>query len=51
MVRKFKKHSYSLSFSEKMINNLRYYMHTHQDEKLSQQVEKYLTAIIPEYKP
>ena len=51
MVKKYKKHPYSLSFSEQTIRNLRYYLHTHPEEKLSQQVEEFLKIIIPEYKP
>jgi len=50
MVKKFKKHSYSFSFSEKMITNLRYYMFTHPEDKLSQKVEKFLQVIIPDMK-
>ena len=50
MVKKYKKYPYCLSFSEKMIRNLKYYMHTHPDDKLSQQVESFLEGIIPEYR-
>ncbi len=50
MVKRFKKHPYSFSFSEKMIEKLRYYKYTHPDNKLSQQVEEYLDAFIPDLK-
>ena len=50
MVKKFKKEPFSMSFSQKFIKSLRYYIHTHPDNKLSQQVEGYLKTIIPEYK-
>lgn len=48
MVKKFKKQPYSFSFSQRMIDNLRYYNNTHPDNKLSQQVEKFLEIIIPD---
>ena len=41
MPKKFKKHPYSFSFSEKLIKKL-------PDDKLSQQVEIYLDALIPD---
>jgi len=50
MVKKFKKHPYSLSFSEQTIRNLKYYLYTHPEDKLSQRVEQFLQVIIPEYK-
>lgn len=50
MVKKFKKHPYSFSFSERTIENLRYYNNTHPDNKLSQDVEKFLSIIIPDMK-
>ncbi len=48
MPKKFKKHPYSFSFSEKLIKKLQYYKITHPDDKLSQQVEIYLDALIPD---
>jgi hypothetical protein len=48
MVKKFKKHPYSFSFSERTIENLQYYKNTHPDDKLSQQVEEFLQIIIPD---
>ncbi len=48
MVKKFKKHPYSFSFSERTIENLKYYNNTHPNNKLSQTVEKILTVIIPD---
>lgn len=50
MVRKNKKVPYSFSFSPQLIEKLRYYKHTHPDDKLSQQVETYVDALIPDYK-
>jgi len=48
MVKKFKKHPYSFSFSERMIEKLQYYRNTHPDNKLSQKVEVFLDALIPD---
>jgi len=48
LVKKHKKKPYSFSFSEKMIEKLQYYKNTHPDDKLSQQVEIYLDALIPD---
>lgn len=48
MVKKYKKHPYSFSFSEQTIRNLKYYKNTHPDDKLSQQVETFLKIIIPD---
>ncbi|MCE2507217.1 MAG: hypothetical protein J4F36_12285 [Nitrosopumilaceae archaeon] len=50
MVKRFKKHPYSFSFSEKLIEKLRYYKNTHPDNRLSQEVETYLDALIPNYR-
>lgn len=48
MVKKFRKKPYSFSFSIKMIEDLQYYKNTHPENKLSQEVEKFLRAIIPD---
>ncbi len=48
MVKKHKKHPYSFSFSEGMIEKLQHYKNTHPDNKLSQEVETYLDALIPD---
>lgn len=48
MVKKYKKHPYSFSFSERMIERLQYYKNTNPDNKLSQEVETYLDALIPD---
>jgi len=50
MSKRFKKQPYSFSFSEDLINKLKYYKYTHINDKLSQQVEKYLDALIPDIK-
>lgn len=50
MVKKNKKVPYSFSFSQKMVDNLRYYNNTHPDDKLSQKVEEFLSIIIPDLK-
>lgn len=48
MVKKHKKEPFSFSFSPKLIKKLRHYKNTHPDNKLSQEVEQYLDALIPE---
>lgn len=48
MVKKYKKHPYSFSFSAGMIEKLQYYKNTHPENKLSQEVEEYLDALIPD---
>jgi hypothetical protein len=48
MVKKFKKEPYSFSFSPKFIKKLKHYKNTNPDSKLSQRVEEYLDAIIPD---
>jgi hypothetical protein len=48
MVKKYKKQPYSFSFSPQLIEKLTYYKHTHPDNKLSQEVEQYLNALIPD---
>ena len=48
MVKKFKKEPYSFSFSPKLVKKLKHYNNTHQDGKLSQEVEQYLDVIIPD---
>ncbi len=48
MVKKNKKKPFSFSFSPKLIEKLQYYKNTHPNNKLSQQVEKYLDALIPD---
>ena len=48
MVKKHKKRPFSFSFSEKMIAKLQHYKNTHPDNKLSQEVETYLDALIPD---
>lgn len=50
MVKKFKKRPFCFSFSDKFVDSLRYYLNTHPDNKMSQQVEEYLKGIIPEHK-
>ena len=48
MPKKPKKHPFSFSFSEKTIKNLKHYKYTHPDLKLSQEVEKALSVILPD---
>ncbi len=48
MVRKNKKEPFSFSFSPQLIEKLRYYKNTHPYNKLSQEVETYLDALIPD---
>lgn len=48
MVKKFKKEPFSFSFSPKLIKKLKHYKNTHPDGKLSQEIEEYLNAIIPD---
>lgn len=50
MVKKYKKEPFSFSFSPQFVKSLKYYLHTHSDSKLSQEVETYLKGVIPEYK-
>lgn len=50
MVRKNKKEPYSFSFSPRLIEKLRYWKNTHPDDKLSQQVETFVDALIPDFK-
>lgn len=50
MVKKYKKLPFSFSFSPQFVKSLKYYLNTHSDSKLSQEVEVYLKGLIPEYK-
>jgi hypothetical protein len=48
MMKENRKQPFSFSFSPEMIKKLKYYKNTHPDCKLSQKVEEYLHAIIPD---
>ncbi len=50
MAKKYKKEPFSFSFSPQFVKSLKYYIYTHPNNKLSQQVEMYLQGLIPEMK-
>ena len=50
MVKKYKKEPFSFSFSPQFVKSLKYYIYTHPESKLSQEVETYLKGLIPEMK-